>query len=266
VIREVQQIVDARRHRGTGGILGQRAIPSPGLDSADPFSLLEEIGPTDGEPAPGPPGPEAPHRGVETLTFLMSGALEYGDEDGDWGLLEREDLLWSVAGAGSSCSEVTPRRIARRAEPVHGLRIWADLPFHLALSPPRSLKVPAARIPWLPVPGQTARTRVLAGESLGVQSLLQTAGRIEAQDWIIDAGSDVTIPVSERYQALLYVCYETTWVGDEGLGVRPGQLALLAQGQAVRLRSLASTLRPARVLLLAGSPLRRSRRRGHRNG
>jgi quercetin 2,3-dioxygenase len=266
VIREVQRIVDARRHRTSSGIVGQRAIPSPGLDSVDPFCLLEEIGPADAEAAPGPSGSEAPHRGVEVITFLMSGALEYRHKKGERGVLEPEDLLWSLAGAGMTCSDVIPGDIPTRAGPVHGLRFGADLPAHLEHSTPRSLKVPAHQISWLPVPGQTARARILAGEAFGVRSVIRTAGSIEAQDWLIDSGTDVTIPVPDQYQALVYVCHETTWVGDEGLGVRPGQLALLADGQAVRLRSLASTLQPARVLLLAGSPLRKFGRRGRGAG
>jgi redox-sensitive bicupin YhaK (pirin superfamily) len=266
VIREVQRIVDARRHRAHSGIVGQRAIPSPGLDSVDPFFLLEEIGPADAEAARSPSGSEAPHQGGELITVLISGSLEYRHKNGQRGVLEREDLLWSLAGAGINYSEAIPGDIPTRAGAVHGLRFGADLPAHLEQSTPRSLKVPAHQISWLPVPGQTARTRVLAGEAFGVRSVIRTAGSIEAQDWLIDSGADVTIPLPEGYQALVYVCHETTWVGDEGLGVRPGQLALLADGQAVRLRSLASTLQPARVLLLAGSPVRRARRRGRGAG
>jgi redox-sensitive bicupin YhaK (pirin superfamily) len=255
VIREVAQIVDAQGRHDKSGIVARRLIPTPELPSADPFRLLEEIGPRDYEPGEAQLEAMEHHQGVDVVTFLMSGELEYTHSRAELGLLEAEDVLWTLAGRGTPYSERLSRRFSERGGHVHGVRFLVDLPEHLENSPPRWLEIAAAQLPWIEVAGPSARTRLLAGEAFGMRSLIAAGADIEAQDWLIDAGADVTIPVPEDHRVLLFVCCETVWVGDEGLGIRNGQLAVLAEGQAVRLRGAASTREPGRLLLLAGKPL-----------
>lgn len=246
-MREVQRIVTARRHRAGTGIVGRRALPTSELGSTAPFSLLEEIGPTDGDDGDTPGAFPEPQRGVEVITLIMAGELQFSYSSGDRGLLRADDVLWTVAGAGTGYSEIVAR------SRVHGLRFHVDMPAHLEKSAPRWSRLRGGRIPWLPI-SAAVQARVLAGEGFGVRAVIETGARIQAQDLLIDAGADVTVPMAEHLQAMAYVSCETAWLGDEGLAVRQGQLALLGPGTAVRLRGAASTLQPARLLLLAGVP------------
>jgi redox-sensitive bicupin YhaK (pirin superfamily) len=251
-MREVERIVEARRHRAGTGLVGRRVMPSPEIECAPPFSLVEEIGPTDGDCGDQAVAAAEPQRGVEVITVLVSGALQYSYSSGDRGVLQQDDVLWTVAGAGTEYSERVVRSPGSDPWPVHALRFSVDLPAPLEGSAPRSVKIPADRIPWLPVSGVAARARVLAGQAFDVRAVIETGAEIEAQEWLIDAGADVTIPLSEELAAMAYVITETVWLGDQGLGVRQGQLALLGRGTAVRLCGPAATLRPARLMLLAG--------------
>jgi redox-sensitive bicupin YhaK (pirin superfamily) len=250
--REVQRIVNARLQRSATGIVGRRPFPSPALDPPSPFSVLEELGPTDGEPGDAESGSQDRQRGVHVVTSLFAGELQYAFATGERGLLEPGDVLWALPARENTYSEVVSGDRGRDPRRVHGVRFTVDLPADLAGSDRRCIKISAARIPWLAVGGQAARTRVLAGEAFGTRALVQAGSGVQAQDWLLDSDADVTIPLPDHLGAMIYVCSETAWVGDQGSGVRPGQLAILAPGQAVRLRRAANTLLPVRLLLLAG--------------
>jgi quercetin 2,3-dioxygenase len=252
VIREVRRIVNARLHRSPIGIVGRRALPRPDLDPPSPFSLLEEIGPTHAELGNEERESQDQHERVHVVTSLLDGEVEYAFSTGDRGLLQPGDVLWAQVGGGGTYSESMFAGSTGDRHRAHGLRFKVRIPARLAGSGFCCLRVPADRIPWIPVGGAVARARVLAGEAFGMRALVQPGVRVQALDWLLDTDADVTVALPDDLEAMIYVSSETAWVGEQGLSVRPGQLALLADGEAVRLRRAASTLQPTRLLLLAG--------------
>jgi redox-sensitive bicupin YhaK (pirin superfamily) len=152
------------------------------------------------------------------------------------GSLGPGDVQWMTAAGGIVHSEMPSRRIMTEGGRVHGLQIWVNLPARLKMGRPRYQEVPSARIPRAATPDGKARVRVVAGEALGVRAAIETHTPIVFQDWTLDAGADVAIPIPRDHQVLLYVFEGVAHVGARRSALRDGQLAILAVGDVVHLR------------------------------
>src|SRR5438034_277834 len=249
-VRETTRIVTAHRQREGAGFIVRRPVPTPGLDVADPFLLLDEMGPVDYGPGEAVGAPDHPHRGFETITYMLEGEFEHEDSAGHRGVLRPGDVQWMTAGAGIVHSEMPSRRIREKGGRVHGFQIWVNLPSKLKMTRPRYQEVSAGKIPEAKSEDGRARVRVIAGEALGARAVIETHTPIVYQDWQIDDGGDVTVALGSEYQAMVYVFGGAVRVGETE--VKDGQLAQLGAGDAVRLRGMAGG---GRLLLLAGVPI-----------
>ncbi len=252
-VRETTRIVTAHRQREGAGFIVRRPFPTQGLDLADPFLLLDEMGPVDYGPGEAVGAPDHPHRGFETITYMLEGEFEHEDSAGHRGVLRPGDVQWMTAGAGIVHSEMPSRRIREKGGRVHGFQIWVNLPSKLKMTRPRYQEVSAGKIPEGRSEDGRARVRVIAGEALGARAVIDTHIPIVYQDWTMDAGADVIVALPREQQAFVYVFQGAVLAGNEGREVRDGQLALLGEGDAVRLRGAAGG---GRLLLLAGVPIR----------
>ncbi len=247
--REPTRIVTAHRQLEGGGFVVRRPLPGAELEMVDPFLLIDEMGPVDYAPGKAVGAPDHPHRGFETVTYSLDGEFEHEDSAGHRGVLRAGDVQWMTAGAGIVHSEMPSRRIRDEGGRVHGFQIWVNLPARLKMTRPRYQEVPAAKIPQAASADGKARVRVVAGEALGVRAVIDTQTPIVYQDWSLEEGADVTVPLPASHNALAYVFEGTALVGERQVG--DGQLAVLGEGDAVRLRG-----GKGRLLLLAGEPLR----------
>jgi len=254
-VREASRIVTAHRQREGAGFIVRRPFPTQGLDHVDPFLLLDEMGPVDYRPGEAVGAPDHPHRGFETITYMLEGQFEHEDSAGHKGVLRPGDVQWMTAGAGIVHSEMPSREIRDRGGRVHGFQIWVNLPAKLKMTRPRYQEVSGAKIPTAASADGKARVRVVAGEALGARSVIDTYIPVVYQDWTLDAGADVTVPLRAEEQVMVYVFQGSALVGDEGKTVNDGQLAMLGYGDAVRLRGAPGG---GRLLLLAGVPIKES--------
>jgi quercetin 2,3-dioxygenase len=245
-VRETAKIVSAHR----------QPLPSAGLESADPFLLIDELGPVDYRPGEAVGAPDHPHRGFETVTYALEGESEHEDSAGHRGVLRPGDVQWMTAGAGIIHSEMPSRRIREEGGRVHGFQIWVNLPRKLKMSRPRYQEIPASRIPQATSKDGHATVRVIAGEALGVGAVIETNTPIVFQDWTLDSDADITVPLPSDHQVLVYVFKGSARVGDSKKEVREGQLAVLGPGDSVRLVGSADSPEAARLLLLAGVPIK----------
>jgi redox-sensitive bicupin YhaK (pirin superfamily) len=252
-VREPARIVTAHRQREGAGFIVRRPVPTQGLDTVDPFLLLDEMGPIDYAPGEAVGAPDHPHRGFETITYMLEGEFEHEDSAGHRGTLKPGDVQWMTAGAGIVHSEMPSKAIQDKGGRVHGFQIWVNLPARLKMTRPRYQEVAAKGIPEARTEDGRARVRVIAGEALGVRAVIDTYIPIVYQDWTIDAGADVLVALAREQQAMAYVFQGAVLVGNEGREVRDGQLALLGTGDAVRFRGAEGG---GRLLLLAGVPVR----------
>jgi redox-sensitive bicupin YhaK (pirin superfamily) len=251
-VREPARIVTAHRQREGAGFIVRRPFPAQGLDVADPFLLLDEMGPVDYGPGEAVGAPDHPHRGFETITYMLEGEFEHEDSAGHRGVLRSGDVQWMTAGAGIVHSEMPSRQIREKGGRVHGFQIWVNLPARLKMTRPRYQEVSADKIPEAKSEDGRARVRIIAGEALGVRAVIDTHIPIVYQDWKIAAAADVTVPLPREQQALAYVFEGSVLLGNEGKEIRDGQLALLGAGDAVRFRGAPGG---GRLLLLAGVPI-----------
>jgi redox-sensitive bicupin YhaK (pirin superfamily) len=249
-LRQATRVVTAHRQKEGGGFIVRRPVPTLGLNMVDPFLLVDEMGPVDYAPGQAVGAPDHPHRGFETVTYVLEGEMQHEDSAGHRGALGPGDVQWMTAGAGIVHAEMPSARIQEQGGRVHGFQVWVNLPARLKMSQPRYQEVSAARIPEGRSEDGRARVKVIAGEALGARAVIDTHTPIIYQDWTLDDGADVTTPVASELNALVYVFQGAALVGETV--VKAGQLAVLDPGDAVRLRGQAA---PARLLFLAGVPV-----------
>ncbi len=247
-LRDVTRIITAHRQLEGGGFVVRRPLPTAGLDHLDPFLLIDELGPVTYAPGQAIGAPDHPHRGFETVSYILEGAVEHEDSAGHRGRLGPGDVQWMTAGAGIVHSEMPTAELRERGGRVHGFQIWVNLPARLKLTRPRYQDVPAAGLPTAATDDGLARVTIIAGEALGARAVIETHTPIVFQDWTLASGADVTLPIDRAQRVLAYVFEGAARVATRD--VAAGQLAVLGDGDAVRLEGTTG----GRLLLLGGVP------------
>jgi redox-sensitive bicupin YhaK (pirin superfamily) len=256
VSRKVERVITAHRQLEGGGFVVRRPFPTTGLALVDPFLLLDEMGPADYGPGEAKGAPDHPHRGFETVTYILEGQFEHEDSAGNKGTIAAGDVQWMTAGSGVVHSEMPAAHIRERGGRMHGFQVWVNLPARDKMMAPRYQEVPTSRIPQAATSDNRAHVRVIAGEALGVRAVIETRTPIVYQDWSLKAGAVVAQPLTEGDQAMVYVFEGSAEVGSDGQSLSDGQLGVLGPGQSVRLAAPPGAPVGARLLLLAGQPLR----------
>jgi redox-sensitive bicupin YhaK (pirin superfamily) len=252
--RQVVHVVTAHRQREGAGFIVRRPFPTAGLSIADPFLMLDEMGPVDYAPGEAVGAPDHPHRGFETVTYILEGESEHEDSAGHRGVLRPGDVQWMTAGRGVVHSEMPSRRMQAEGGKMHGFQLWVNLPARDKMMAPRYQEIPRAQIPEATSADGLASVRVVAGEALGASAAIETRTPIAYHDWTLRPGASVDVPLPESFSAYVYVFDGEARVSGKDL--RDGQLAVLGEGSSVRLETPAGAGGPARLLLLAGAPLR----------
>jgi redox-sensitive bicupin YhaK (pirin superfamily) len=253
--RQVLSVIDSDRTLEGGGFPVRRPFPTAQLMQVDPFLLLDHLGPVTWGPGEGIGAPDHPHRGFETVTYLLSGEMQHKDSAGHSGRLGPGDVQWMTAGAGVVHSELPSDAFMKNGGTLHGLQIWVNLPARDKMMPPRYQDIPASRIPEAASADGRVKVRVIAGESLGKSAVIETRTPIVYLHFTIQPGGAITQPVPENFNALAYVIRGELRAGDERRAVREGELARFGGGDAVRLAADDTAAEPADLLLLAGQPL-----------
>lgn len=263
-VREVTRVVRAHRQREGAGFIVRRPFPGAALESADPFLLLDEMGPVDYAPGEAVGAPDHPHRGFETVTYVIEGEGEHEDSAGHRGVIRAGDVQWMTAGRGVIHSEMPSRALRERGGRMHGFQLWVNLPAKEKMIEPRYQEIPKERIPSATSADGRATVRVIAGEALGVSAAIQTRTPIAYHHWTLQPGARVAFALPEAMRAYVYVFDGSLSVGGgtggtgdaAGTAVPEGSLALLGDGNEVTLAAAPGATRPAQALLLAGVPLR----------
>src|ERR687883_1255581 len=170
--RTVAGIVNSIETLEGAGFLVRRPFPKASFAEFDPFLLLDEMGPMTLAPNKAKGAPDHPHRGFETVTYLLSGEMEHKDSQGHAGKLRAGDVQWMTAGAGVVHSEMPSAEFQRKGGRLHGFQLWVNLPRRDKLTRPRYQEIPAASIPFAHTEDNLVRVRVLAGESLGARAVI----------------------------------------------------------------------------------------------
>jgi len=253
--RPVVSIIQSIRALEGGGFPVRRPFPTQQLMQVDPFLLLDHLGPVKWGPGEGIGAPDHPHRGFETVTYLLSGGFQHKDSAGHAGKLQAGDVQWMTAGSGVVHSELPSDEFMRDGGVMHGFQIWVNLPARDKMMKPRYQEIPAAQIPIATSSDGKISVRVIAGQALGKSAVIETRTPIYYLHYTIQPGGTVTQDIPSGYNALAYLISGELKIGKEQKSVHEGQMAKLGDGDAVRLAVASSATAPADFLLLAGQPL-----------
>ena len=253
--RPVLSVIDSLRTLEGGGFPVRRPFPTRELIQFDPFLLLDHLGPVTWGPGEGIGAPDHPHRGFETVTYLLSGGFQHKDSAGHAGKLTPGDVQWMTAGSGVVHSELPSDEFMRDGGVMHGFQIWVNLPARDKMMKPRYQEIPAAGIPEAVSADGKVKVRVVAGEALGKKAVIDTRTPIYYLHFTLQPGGDVTQAVPAGFNALVYLISGEVKTGKEQKPVREGQMAALGDGDSVRLAVASDAAAPADFLLLAGQPL-----------
>ena len=238
------------------GFLVRRPFPKASFSEFDPFLLLDEMGPMELAPGEAKGAPDHPHRGFETVTYLLSGEMEHKDSRGHAGRLRAGDVQWMTAGAGVIHSEMPSREFARDGGRMHGFQLWVNLPQRDKMMNPRYQEIPNSQIPKATSADGLVMVSVIAGEAMGEQAVIETRTPIIYLHYRIEPGGAVTQQVPGDYNAFAYVVDGEGLFGAEGERAGDGQMVLFAQdGDEVRIENPADAKATLEVLLIAGVPL-----------
>jgi quercetin 2,3-dioxygenase len=254
-LRPVRMVLTAARQLEGGGFEVRRPFPGRVVDQLDPFLLVDEMGPADFAPGQAKGAPDHPHRGFETVTYLLSGELEHRDSAGHAGRLGPGDVQWMTAGGGVVHGELPSAKLLREGGRLHGFQIWVNLPRREKRTPARYQDLRAEAIPSAETPDRKVRARVIAGEALGAHAPTRTHTPILYLHLSLRPGGRLVQPVPDGWNALAYVFDGTARVGAERRLARSGELVVLQRtGGPVAIEAEESG-HPAEVLLLAGEPI-----------
>jgi redox-sensitive bicupin YhaK (pirin superfamily) len=251
-LRKVESVVKAHRQREGAGFIVRRPFPTAGFDYADPFLLLDEMGPVEYGPGEALGAPDHPHRGFETVTYMLEGEFEHEDSVGNRGKLTSGDVQWMTAGAGVVHSEMPSKKLRQDGGRFHGFQLWVNLPKRDKMIAPRYQEIPSSRIPSIESSDGLARARVVAGEALGKSAVIETRTPIQYVHWTLQPGADVVQTIDSTHQGYVYVFSGAAEVG--GRRVEEGEMAELGDGTGVRLR-VPEGSEVAELLVLSGVPL-----------
>src|SRR5436189_495679 len=173
-IREATRITTAHRQSEGAGFVVRRPFPGAEVDSVDPFLLLDEMGPIDYAPGEAKGAPDHPHRGFETVTYVLEGAIDHGDSQGNRGRIGAGDVQWMTAGSGVIHSEMPSEEIRRDGGRLHGFQLWVNLSRRDKMMLPRYQELRAAEIPTATSADGKVSVTVIAGESLGTRAAIDT--------------------------------------------------------------------------------------------
>ncbi|HEY0385575.1 MAG TPA: pirin family protein [Pyrinomonadaceae bacterium] len=255
-VRSVDRIVEGVETLEGEGFLVRRPFPTPGLSEFDPFLLLDEMGPQDLAPGAAKGAPDHPHRGFETVTYLLAGRMEHKDSQGHSGKLTPGDVQWMTAGAGVVHSEMPEREFARSGGRLHGFQLWVNLPREDKLMKPRYQEIPAERIPTARSTDNLVSVRVIAGEALGARASVETRTPIIYLHFTLQPGGRITHRVPDGFNAFAYIIEGEGRFGSEEKMAGRGQMVMFAPvGDAVLITAPENAGSQLDVLLIAGASL-----------
>ena len=247
-VRKIANIIEPQPVVEGAGVRLKRSIGTGTLDHVDPFLLLDDF--TSKNPADYQAGfPLHPHRGIETVTYLLSGAVRHKDTLGNAGEIGPGEVQWMTAGRGIMHEEMPQAR----PEGIAGFQLWVNLPAKLKMNAPRYQNISANEIPEIRRDGG-ATIRIIAGSVDGVTG---PVGGIVAEPTYLDIslapGGSFVHSIPRGHAAFAYLFEGAArFGGDESSVVTGPRLVLLGDGDTVEVRTEIS---PARFLLVSGKPL-----------
>jgi len=257
--RPVVSVTTAPKGYEGEGFPVRRAFAGVDLRALDPFVHMDQMGEVDYAPGEPKGTPWHPHRGFETVTYMIDGEFEHSDSNGGGGLITNGDTQWMTAGAGILHIETPPEHLVVSGGLFHGFQLWVNLPKADKFAAPRYQDIRGSNVALLSSADGGALIRVIAGELAGQQGPGATYTPITLVHATLSPGASLTLPWRPDFNALAYTLAGKGTVGTKGRPVELGQLAVFGAGDTVTVTADAkqdSRQPDMDVLFLGGRPIR----------
>ena len=261
--RPVASVTTAPRGFEGEGFPVRRAFAGVDLRALDPFVHMDQMGEVEYEPGE-PRGTDwHPHRGFETVTYMIDGRFAHQDSHGGGGLITDGATQWMTAGSGILHIETPPAELVESGGVFHGIQLWVNLPRKDKFATPRYQAIEGDQVKLLSSDDGGALVRIIAGDVDSEDGAGRGPGStytpITLAHATIQPGARLNLPWNREFNALVYVLSGRGTVGPVGHPIHQGQLAVLGPGDRISVAAESSqdSNRPAlEVLLLGGKPIR----------
>jgi quercetin 2,3-dioxygenase len=259
-VRSVSRIINSIQTTEGEGFIVHRSFPTQIISEFDPFLLLDEIGPLELSSGEAKGAPDHPHRGFETVTYMLDGKFEHKDSQGHVGKLGSGDVQWMTAGAGVVHSEMPEKEFARNGGRLHGFQLWVNLPKRDKMMKPRYQEISSSKIPFVNTADRLVTAKVIAGKALGISAVIETRIPIMYVHFTLQPGASIVQAVPKEYNTFAYV------IGGRGMfgiankkqaeEVNRGQMVIFEKdGEQIVIRATQDSKSPLDILLIGGTPL-----------
>ncbi len=257
--RPVRSVTTAPSAFEGEGFPVRRAFAGVDLRALDPFIHMDQMGEVDY--APGEPKGTAwhPHRGFETVTYIIDGVFRHQDSNGGGGLITNGDTQWMTAGGGILHIEEPPEELVMSGGLFHGFQLWVNLPARMKMTTPRYQDIRARQVALLSSPDGGSLVRVIAGDLAGHPGPGVTHTPITLVHATLEPGAQLRLPWRADFNALGYVLAGAGTAGPDRRPVRTGQLAVFGAGDTLTVGAQPVMDGPSEkldILLLGGQPIR----------
>lgn len=261
-MRTIKEIVAAEAVREGAGVIVHRPFPTRQIDNIDPFLLLDHMGPNVYAPGSAKGFPDHPHRGFETVSYMLEGALEHRDSAGNKGVIAAGDVQWMTAGSGVVHSEMPEENFREQGGRLNGFQLWVNLPKSDKMTAPRYQDTLSANIPVYESEDKSVWVKVIAGNSMGKQAVISTHIPILYLHVILQPGASFSQAVPMSHTALAYVISGQGKFAEKT--AEPDQLVIFsshdtkdskASQESETIEFTAEGKQPLSVLLIAGQPI-----------
>jgi redox-sensitive bicupin YhaK (pirin superfamily) len=255
--RPVAKVVTAHRQEEGAGFVVARPFPGElSMVEADPFLLLDHMGPMDNGPGETKGAPWHPHRGIETVSYILDGEIAHHDSNGGGGVIAEGDTQWMTAGGGILHDELPTERLYRQGGRLHGVQLWVNLPPELKMTSARYQPITGAGLRLLTSDDGGALVRLIAGDLAGFSGPGVTHTPITYAHVTLAPGAQLSVPWPPGFSAFAYVLTGRGMAGEERRPLEGDQLAVYGPGDRVVVAAAAGQAEPLEVLLLGGLPIR----------
>jgi redox-sensitive bicupin YhaK (pirin superfamily) len=259
VARPVVQRTDAPSGFEGEGFPVRRAFAGVDLRHLDPFVHMDQMGEVDYAPGEPKGTPWHPHRGFETVTYIIDGVFDHQDSHGGGGTITNGDTQWMTAGSGLLHIEAPPEWLVTQGGLFHGIQLWVNLPRSQKLVTPRYQDLRASSVALATTPDGGVLVRVIAGDVAGLEGPGSTHTPMALVHATLSPTARLELPWRAEFNALVYVLSGEGSVGPDATPVRTGNLAVLGAGDVVTVsadRRQEGRVSGLDVLVLGGRPIR----------
>ncbi|XP_060606480.1 pirin-like protein CC_0481 [Ruditapes philippinarum] len=248
--RSITKVVTPKMTREGGGFMVRRVLGGT-ASSCDPFLMLDHFGPVDHGPGEAIGAPDHPHRGFETVTYIIDGESQHKDSQGNTGVLGPGWVQWMTAGSGVVHSEMPTEKMQKYGGRMEGFQLWVNLPAEDKMIPPRYQDTPPDKIPVVESRDKKVRVKVIAGESMGTKAYIDTRTPIMYLDISLEPFASFSQTVPDSFDGFVYVWRGSGKIGGREIGLY--QLGFLGAGSNL---DITADKDGCRLSLIAGQPLK----------